>query len=100
EYGIRDDLVTGVQTCALPISWVADERFWYRITTPEGSEFLLVEAAKGTRAPVFDHAKLAAALSTATGTSYDAHRLPFTDFDLSRSEERRVGKEGCWWLCA
>ncbi len=64
-------------------TWVADERFWYRITTPEGSEFLLVEAAKGTRAPVFDHAKLAAALSTATGTSYDAHHLPFTDFDLS-----------------
>src|SRR5207302_1378301 len=58
-------------------TWVADERFWYRITTPEGSEFLLVEAAKGTRAPVFDHAKLAAALSTATGTSYDAHHLPF-----------------------
>ena len=26
-------------------TWVADERFWYRITTPEGSEFLLVEAA-------------------------------------------------------
>src|SRR5437016_4524915 len=64
-------------------TWVADERFWYRITTPEGSEFLLVEAAKGTRAPVFDHAKLAAALSSATGTSYDAHHLPFTDFDLS-----------------
>src|SRR5438132_8360054 len=65
------------------LTWVADRRFWHRITTPEGSEFLLVEAAKGTRAPVFDHAKLAAALSTATGTSYDAHHLPFTDFDLS-----------------
>src|SRR5438876_11719050 len=64
-------------------TWVADERFWYRITTPEGSEFLLVDAAKGTRAPAFDHAKLAAALSTATGTTYDAHHLPFTDFELS-----------------
>src|SRR5436309_15778225 len=54
-------------------TWQADDRFWYRITTAEGSEFLLVDAAKGTRAPAFDHAKLAAALSAATGTTYDAH---------------------------
>src|SRR5260370_4178058 len=64
-------------------TWVADERFWYRIATPEGSEFLLVDAAKGTRAPAFDHAKLAVALSTGTGTTYDAHHLPFTDFEFS-----------------
>src|SRR2546430_4015995 len=64
-------------------TWQADDRFWYRITTAEGSEFLLVDAAKGTHAPAFDHAKLAAALSAATGTTYDAHHLPFTDFELS-----------------
>ncbi len=64
-------------------TWQADDRFWYRITTAEGSEFLLVDASKGTRAPAFDHAKLAVALSAATGTTYDAHRLPFTDFELS-----------------
>jgi len=64
-------------------TWISGERFWYRITTAEGSEFLLVDAAKGTRAPAFDHARLAAALSTATGTTYDAHHLPFTDFELS-----------------
>src|SRR5256884_9672261 len=64
-------------------TWQADDRFWYRITTAEGSEFLLVDAAKGTRAPAFDHAKLAVALSAATGTTYDAHHLPFADFELS-----------------
>jgi len=62
-------------------TWQADDRFWYRITTAEGSEFLLVDAAKGTRAPAFDHAKLAAALSAATGTTYDAHHLPFQPMD-------------------
>jgi dipeptidyl aminopeptidase/acylaminoacyl peptidase len=62
-------------------SWQGDQRFWYRITTPEGSEFVLVDTAKGTRAPAFDHAKLAAALSAAIGTTYDAHHLPFTDFE-------------------
>src|SRR5437016_6483013 len=64
-------------------TWRADDRFWYRITTAEGSEFLLVDAAKRTKAPAFDHAKLAAAISAATGTTYEAHHLPFADFELS-----------------
>jgi len=64
-------------------TWLPDERFWYRITTAEGIEFVLVDPAKGTRAPAFDHARLAAALSAAAGTTYDAHHLPFTEFDLS-----------------
>ena len=48
-------------------NWLPDERFWYRVTTAEGSEFVLVDPAKGTRAPAFDHVKLAAALSSAAG---------------------------------
>jgi dipeptidyl-peptidase 4 len=64
-------------------TWLPDERFWYRMTTVDGSEFVLVDPAKGTRAPAFDHAALAAALSTATKATYDAHHLPFTEIDLS-----------------
>jgi dienelactone hydrolase len=64
-------------------TWLPDERFWYRVTTAEGSEFILVDTAKGTRAPAFDHAKLAAALSSVTGSKYDAAHLPFTEIDLS-----------------
>ena len=63
--------------------WLSDDRFWYRITTPEGSEFVLVDPVSGTRAPAFDQAKLAAALSAASGKKYDAHHLPFTRFDFS-----------------
>jgi len=64
-------------------SWQGDERFWYRVTTAEGTEFVMVNSASGTKSPAFDHAKLAAALSAAAGTVYDAHHLPFTDFELS-----------------
>src|SRR5438132_10505575 len=64
-------------------AWQGDDRFWYRVTTPEGSEFVMVETAKGTRTPAFDHVKLAAALSAVAGTTIDPHRLPFTDFELS-----------------
>src|SRR5205807_10117980 len=64
-------------------AWQGDDRFWYRVTTPEGSEFIMVDTAKGTKTPAFDQVKLAAALSTAAGATFDGHRLPFTDFEMS-----------------
>ena len=30
-------------------NWIADDKFWYRVLTPQGSEFIIVDAAKGTR---------------------------------------------------
>jgi dipeptidyl-peptidase-4 len=65
------------------VTWLADDRFWYRNTTSEGSEFVLVDPGRGTRAQAFDHAKLAAALSAAAGATYDAAHLPFMDFELA-----------------
>jgi len=64
-------------------TWLSDDRFWYRNTTPDGTEFVLFDPARGTRGPVFDQAKLATALSTATGKTYRALHLPFKEFDLS-----------------
>ena len=65
------------------VTWLPDERFWYRSTTAAGSEFILVDPAKRTRTPAFDHAKLASALSAAAGATYTASRLPFQSIDLS-----------------
>src|SRR4051794_26604537 len=63
-------------------NWLPDERFWYRITTAEGAEFILVDPAKGTRTPAFDHAKLAASLSKVSGRTYTAVNLPFQDLEF------------------
>src|SRR5438552_5753837 len=77
EDGIRDDLVTGVQTCALPIS---------------------VKALKGPVGDVdrFPNLKINFILRL-----FNAHAFgDLTHFWLSdRSEERRVGKEcrSRWW---
>src|SRR3989442_3974578 len=68
----------GIRPTALP-----DDRFWYRNAIPEGIEFVLVDAARRTRARAFDQGKLAAALSRAADTTYDALHLPFTQFELS-----------------
>ena len=61
-------------------AWLTGERFWYRVTTQTGTEFLTVDPAIGTKAAAFDHAKLAAALSAAAGTKYSGTQLPFTEF--------------------
>jgi len=62
-------------------TWLPDDSFWYRNTIPEGSEFVLVDPATRTRTRAFDHVKLAAALSAAADTTYDAFDLPFTQFE-------------------
>ena len=64
-------------------TWLPDERFWYRIATENGNEFVLIDPARGTRAPAFDHTKVAAALSAAAGAKYEAFKLPFQQIDFS-----------------
>jgi dipeptidyl aminopeptidase/acylaminoacyl peptidase len=64
-------------------NWLPDERFWYRVTTADGPQFILVDPAKGTRAPAFDHVKLAAALSAASGQTVDAKSLPFQTIEFT-----------------
>ncbi|MDB4891319.1 MAG: peptidase dipeptidylpeptidase domain protein, partial [Gemmatimonadetes bacterium] len=71
-------------------TFLADERFWYRVTTPTGSEFILIDPAKGTRARAFDQAKLAAGLTAATGTTYDAMQLPFQTYEYAPDGSIRV----------
>ncbi|OGX88729.1 peptidase S9 [Hymenobacter glacialis] len=68
-------------------NWLANDRFWYRVMTAQGSEFMLVDPARKTRTPAFDHAKLAAGLSAASGQPYEAARLPFRSFTFSPDEE-------------
>ncbi|MFC6224414.1 DPP IV N-terminal domain-containing protein [Hymenobacter artigasi] len=68
-------------------NWLAGDRFWYRVLTANGSEFILVDPARKTRTAAFNQAKLAAALSSATGKTYEAARLPFRTFAFSPDEK-------------
>src|SRR5687767_15723845 len=79
EDGIRDKLVTGVQTCALPISLRrsgAREGDHVFVTGRLGGPARAIQAFSAGQAPAaWDRERF-------------AHPLP------RRSEERRVGKEG------
>jgi dipeptidyl-peptidase 4 len=80
-------------------NWLPDERFWYRVTTAEGSEFVMADPARGTRQPAFDHARLAAALSEAAAAKYEAYRLPFTEIDLTGDGQVTFAAAGKRWKC-
>src|SRR5207247_5150055 len=91
EDGIRDPLVTGVQTCALPISVVSLSGFrqgkWGKIPILFGLALHQLN----------DHRKQTiAGLNSYSGTSNIANHNIDTGSraeDSQRSEERRVGKE-------
>ncbi|MEB0262228.1 DPP IV N-terminal domain-containing protein [Mucilaginibacter sp. 10I4] len=64
-------------------NWLPGDKFWYSVSTAQGNEFILVDPAKKTRTTAFDSQKLAAALSTASGKTYDANKLPFQSIGYS-----------------
>ena len=68
-------------------TWTPDGKFWYRSVRSAGSSFLLVAGVKKTSAPLFDHAKLAAALNAAANTKFRGDSLPFTTLDLSAKRD-------------
>ncbi|GLU54501.1 S9 family peptidase [Dyadobacter frigoris] len=81
-------------------TWISGERFWYRTLTAQGSEFILVNALKGTRLPAFNQAKLAQSLSAASGKSYTAFMLPFQSFTFSTDEKSLlISADGKPWKC-
>ncbi len=64
-------------------TWLEGGRFWYRAAAGSQATFYLVDAARGSKEPAFDHARLAAAIATATGGNAQANNLPFQAFELS-----------------
>ncbi len=68
--------------------WYKDGgRFWYRTTTKNGADFMSVDAALNVVRPLFDNARLAAAITAAADTSYDPDKLPFTTFKFAKDNE-------------
>ena len=69
-------------------TWIGKtNHFWYRKSVKGGNEFVLVDAETLTKKAAFDHERLAASLSSATGKKYTAITLPFmalTFVDMNR----------------
>lgn len=100
-----DPLVTGL---GVRPTWLPDGRFWYRTTTARGAEFFMVDPAKKSKAPAFDHARLAAAIGNTTSSPVTAYDLPFQSFELAAdgksiavtSRQRRLRCDITAYTCA
>jgi dipeptidyl aminopeptidase/acylaminoacyl peptidase len=64
-------------------NWLPDGRFWFRAQTATGSEFRLVAPSARRTVPAFDHQRLAASLSTVSGTTANAAQLPFQQIEFT-----------------
>ncbi|MFC2163740.1 DPP IV N-terminal domain-containing protein [Acidobacteriota bacterium] len=75
-------------------------RFWYKLETQGGKEFIHIDPLKNIRSHAFDHHKLAAALSRATKTAYDAGHLPFDEITfIEREKSIQFQIEEATWAC-
>src|SRR5207244_9665776 len=88
EDGIRDDLVSGVQTCALPI-WMDP--------APGGAEACFGQAEAG-QGQIGRLAQVAGVIldrqPTAGGPVASGGQIALRQLELGRSEERRGGERG------
>jgi dipeptidyl aminopeptidase/acylaminoacyl peptidase len=81
--GLRDRLQGLAVNVVQGAHWLeGTHRFWYRKSVPGGNVFVMVNADSATRAPAFDHERMAASLSTASGRPYTSVTLPFDRFTL------------------
>lgn len=64
--------------------WLEGGRFWYRAQRPGGTwEFLLVDPARKSKAPAFDHATLARELGQTAGQALDPSKLAIDPLEFS-----------------
>ncbi|MFT4112245.1 DPP IV N-terminal domain-containing protein [Silvibacterium sp.] len=89
-----------LNVASLP-TWIAQtDEFWYRRSVEGGHDFVLVNAATQEKKAAFDHTKLAAALSTATGKTYNPRELPFREIELTdKLDAVRFELDDARWKC-
>jgi len=75
-----DSLMIGGRVRA---TWLTDDRFYYRTSTADGFEWVLVDPAHRTQKPLFDAPAVASALARAGAGTFDAKRIPATRAQLA-----------------
>jgi dipeptidyl aminopeptidase/acylaminoacyl peptidase len=97
---VRETTANKVFKQSVKAQWLpGNTNFWYRNDLAGGArEFVFVDAIKGERRLAFDHARLATALSQATGKEIKADRLPVEKLELGPDAGAMVvSADGQWW---
>ena len=89
ERFLPDQVSKLVFDLAVTPHWFSEsDRFWYSYQTTEGTRYYIVDPLKKSKTPVWDNAKVAAALSTLTNFPYDAQHLPIKRLKLVEKDTR------------
>ena len=83
-------------------TWIkGTDRLWYRKTVEGGYAFVIVDAQTAEKKPAFDHEKMAAAISVATGEKFTAVTLPFWPFFKLKEDGTAIEfpLKGAHWSC-
>ena len=87
-FGLRNKYQDLAVNLTERVNWVnKTSRFWYRRTVKGGAEFMLFDAETMSKKQAFDHERLAAGLSAATGEKLTALKLPFQTFNFVDEEK-------------
>jgi dipeptidyl aminopeptidase/acylaminoacyl peptidase len=83
--------------------WLDDDRFWFKQVGEDGTDYVMIDPAKGSRAPLFDRDKLAAALKefARKGAAVDPHHLQLSDIALSDGDRKlEFSMHGATYQCS
>ena len=99
--GLRKKYEALVGNAAEAPRWVGrTHKVYYRRMVTGGHDFVLADADTKAKGPAFDHAKIAASLSTAIGKTYGALDLPFNAFDFVDNDHAiQFVAESATWRC-
>ena len=99
--GLRKKYEALVGNAAEAPRWVGrTHKVYYRRMVKGGHDFVLADADTKAKGPAFDHAKIAASLSTAIGKTYGALDLPFNAFDFVDNDRAiQFVAESATWRC-
>jgi hypothetical protein len=62
------------------------DRFWYSYETRDGKRYFLVDPPKKAKAPLFDNARMAAALTSLSRVPMDAQHLPIKSLKFTKKD--------------
>ncbi len=101
-FNLRKNTENKILNRKIEVSWLTNSsHLWYRRELlSEHSEFLLVDTATGTKRAAFDHAKLATALTKATGKERRPDSLPISNLRFAEDLKNiTFATEGRSWRC-
>jgi len=90
-----NELVTGHINSS---GWTRDKRYWYNTNIPEGHRFMIADPQESTRKVLFDHKKLATALSEKEGKEMKPFDLPFQRIGFSKDGKKILFRQYSYGL--